>query len=435
MKIKKLFILAAAAAVLSVFSVNLMQAKADTLDGVPPNLNVSESTTQYVEDKVSLNVTSSDNYNIVKTIKVVGPGINQTINQFSKPKILCIYTASDTNHVVLDYIKNQGYDVTVNTNITDVSQLKDYDVIFADAACWKIASSNTASILNQAYDEGYKVLTFGNDNNVGCHLHPITKSNGVANGYYNLVKSSQNDTPYSSVEHIMESYDGQAESDSSRCSITAWPSDTKPIAMDSTNPSAALVTESINNNQGKWINCNLVSPHGLFTNRILDELMWGTDATRQNYSQSVDVTQNGVYTVTAEDFSGNVTTKSVVVSNIRETSMNVLEPQKGHINPLMNNPIIVKIPVTVNSNTNYSLLAKAASDFVGKKYTIPVSSVFLQIEGSTTKIPLSQTDTVLEDNLSQGTKNYVIDVIVDDKWQYKPDSYSVPVMITAKQKY
>lgn len=133
MKIKKLFLLTAVAAALSIFSINSMQTKADTLDGVPPNLNISENTTQYVENKVSLNIISSDNYNIVKNIKISGPGINQTINQFSKPKILCIYTASDTIHPILDYLKAQGYDVTVDTNVTDVSQLKGYDVIFADA--------------------------------------------------------------------------------------------------------------------------------------------------------------------------------------------------------------------------------------------------------------------------------------------------------------
>lgn len=298
------------------------------------------------------------------------------------------------------------------------------------------------SILNQAYDVGYKVLTFGNDNNVDSNIHPITGSNYIASNnsnvgkYYNLVKSSQNDTPYSSVEHIMQAYDGQAESDVSRDCITSWPSDTQPIAMDSTNLSAALVTESINNNHGKWINCNLVSPHGQFTNRILDELMWGTDAARQNYSQSVDVTQNGTYTIAAEDFSGNIATKSITINNIRKASVTVSDQKETeYINPLMNNPVIAKIPVSTNSNTNYSLIARAASDFVGKKYTIPVSSIFLQVEGSNTKISLSKVDTVLVDNVPKGIGNYVIDVIVDDKWQYKPDSYSVPVIITVKQKY
>lgn len=287
--------------------------KSFKLDSTLPSLTLAQPNTSWTNVNTTFNTMMTDNFNIVSSISISGPGINSSVSLQSKPKILCL-SASSAYSATLNYLISKGYDVTINTNATDVSQLAGYDIILYDGYLGSVGNCN---LLNTAYSQGYKVLTLGND--TGPSIHPITSSAGRS-GTYALTQYLNNGTMGSlqgASDHLMGSYDGSAETDSTSL-ITGWASDTRPIAMDTAYPNSPDVLYSVNSNGGKWIHFELSGTHGM-TDAAINELMSGTMATRQSYSQNFTVSQNGTYTITATDLFGNFITKTITASNIDKT--------------------------------------------------------------------------------------------------------------------
>ena len=282
------------------------------LDVTAPTLSISQAdTTVWTNKDVTVSSVSSDNFNGVETLTIAGNSTTKTTDVFAKPKILSVSLASRST---VSYLIAKGYDVTVDTTVTTLAQLSDYDIILSDGQVW---SADKASLLNQAFAAGYRIYSTGNDTASGA-IHPVTTSS-AGSGSFTLTQYANTDhVELGDYDNIMKYYDGAMETDGGQLQVTAYPSDTRVLATNTLYGTASLLY-SVNNNGGKWIHLQGFGPHGTMSRRILDELMLGTQATRQTYTEALTVASNGTYTVTAEDFFGNQTNQTITVSNIDKT--------------------------------------------------------------------------------------------------------------------
>ena len=282
------------------------------LDVTAPTLAISQAdTTVWTNKDVTVSSVSSDNFNGVETLTIAGNSTTKTTDVFAKPKILSVSAASRST---VSYLIAKGYDVTVDTTVTTLAQLSGYDIILSDGQAW---AADNASLLNQAYAAGYRIFSTGNDTASGA-IHPVTTSS-AGSGSFTLTQYANTDhVELGDYDNIMKYYDGAMEADGGQLQVTAYPSDTRVLATNTLYGTASLLY-SVNNNGGKWIHLQGFGPHGTMSRRILDELMLGTKATRQTYTEALTVASNGTYTVTAEDFFGNKTNQTITVSNIDKT--------------------------------------------------------------------------------------------------------------------
>ena len=152
------------------------------------------------------------------------------------------------------------------------------------------------------------------------------------------------------------------------------------------------------------------------------------DGTTVNGSfASYTVNQNGTYTFTATDNVGNISTQSITVSNIRELKINLVVPSTvnfGHLNPLMSNGT-ASVAFNISSNYNYDMYANISGSKV---------SVKNDADSNYTDLIPSQT-IKFENNIQSGTSNQNIDLQFanDNDWSLAPGTYSIPVVVTAKQ--
>lgn len=293
------------------------------LDSTAPNLNVFQPSTAWTPNPTIIRANMSDNFNGIEKVSISGPGLSKTTrNTFSKPKVLSLLT-QDGNRGVLAYIKEQGYDITYKTDITSVNDFAGYDIILYDGAYFMVNGFN--GILNEAYNKGYRILTFGNDTNEEANIHPVISAYHMANTNHHLIQYMNQGGNVGELynrgdsDNLMKYYDGKTEEDNSMNLVSSYPSDTRPIAMNSLDPTSPSILYSVNNNGGKWLHFQIYDNNGYVTNRAIDELMLGTMAKRMSYTEDFTVTENGVYTIETEDFFGNITTKQINVTNIDTT--------------------------------------------------------------------------------------------------------------------
>jgi hypothetical protein len=282
------------------------------LDVTAPNLAISQADAAVWTNKdVTVSSVSSDNFNGVEKLTIAGNSTTKTTDVFAKPKILSVSLASRST---VSYLIAKGYDVTVDTTVTTLAQLSGYDIILSDGQAW---SADKASLLNQAFAAGYRIYSTGNDTASGA-IHPVTTSSAGSGSFTLTQYANTSHVESGDYDNIMKYYDGATETDGGQLKVTAYPSDTRVLATNTLYGTASLLY-SVNNNGGKWIHLQGFGPHGTMSRRILDELMLGTKATRQTYTEALTVASNGTYTVMAEDFFGNQTSQTITVSNIDKT--------------------------------------------------------------------------------------------------------------------
>lgn len=302
------------------------------LDTVNPTISVTQPNTAPSLDNTSIIVSGTDNFNIIKRMKVTGPGTNITREVYSKPKILFINWSEECSNVFYSFY-NAGYDVTFNDKITSVSQMAGYDIIAATFGYYTIPDA-TANLLNQAYAAGYNILSAGNDTR--NNIKPITTT-VTSSGDYGFVRhispSSVPDHNLGAPDHLMEYFPNAdiPESDGGYEIISGLAPGARAIARINPTDYDPTLLEMIDSTTGaKWIHYQFFRETPILDRRAADELMWGTTRKRQTYSETFNVTSNGTYTVTAEDQSGNITTKTITVDNIRrpapKTNSSTLAP-------------------------------------------------------------------------------------------------------------
>lgn len=291
------------------------------LDTTNPNLNLSLSNTNWTNQNIYLTSKATDNMNIIERRSFINK-LNQisTEDVYSEPNILLI-TGYDTSPI-RDYIGNRVNVTTVNVaSVTSINQLKRYDLVIYDGYCWSLSSS-FATFLNQAFEEGVSIITNFNDDPFNLAISNSAasvidgnytfKNNVVGTGYFN-----------GRLNRFSYIFDGKSEGDSNYYKIGAG-TDTFVISNvthskdDTTTPAVLMKTHS---NGNKWIHFQS-SSLSVRTNamyRAIDEIMTGTMKTRQTYTSSYEISENGTYGVEVEDFSGNKTKQTVNVTNIDKT--------------------------------------------------------------------------------------------------------------------
>ena len=302
------------------------------LDSVAPTLSVSQSTTSWTNKDITLTATASDDMNIIETYSFYDKNNNiSTSNIYSKPKILILYTNDSvlTSTASFAYnLKNKNqYSVTTKlvTSSTTVNDLKGYDIVVWDNLYW--ATSNTISaLLNSAFDNGISIFSAHNDYISDSYLVDNTSVNHSGQYTYSKFLNNNNPSEYLTVgrsDRFTNYLNGVTESDSNYYTLGSLKSGVFKLAemtTSDTNTKAPAVLYKTGTNGNKWIHVQKAQYVNVFAERVIDELMHGKSKTRQSYSKSYTISENGTYKIEVSDFSGNKTSKTITVSNIDKTA-------------------------------------------------------------------------------------------------------------------
>ncbi len=199
----------------------------------------------------------------------VPEGANFSTELASK-KILIVEDSRDYNTAPTT-LKKLGYNVTIKKD-AKLSDLKGYDIIAAFGNVWSL-TSETESLLKQAYEAGYKVLTDGNDISAGYRTWMFETSVYMDNTgakYSRTGAGGLNPAfPYTFSETAFNN-------DTWQC-ITKLKPGVVPIAMgDTTGPDANCITASAvtNGNGGRYFHMTKYNHTGTGTNIIESAIDW-----------------------------------------------------------------------------------------------------------------------------------------------------------------
>jgi len=172
---------------------------------------------------------------------------------WQQPKILIIcnmhssgsyYTCSSTGTdapVVYELIK-QGFDVTFNTAASTLSDLQGYDIIVSAGYVWDVRKGG---LLKQAYDNGYKIITQGND--ADSSIYPIT-----TNEWRVVSPISWAMVGESNCGSICDGWTETVDIDDTGSLVTSIPPDAKVLArMKADSTKIALI--SLEKGRGRWV--------------------------------------------------------------------------------------------------------------------------------------------------------------------------------------
>lgn len=291
------------------------------LDTTNPNLNLSLSNTNWTNQNIFLTSKATDNMNIIERRSFINK-LNQvsTEDVYSDPKILIIdgYGSSSIN----EFIGNRVNVSYINgTSISSISQLKGYDLVIYDGRYWSI-EPNVSNVLNQAFEEGVSIISNLNDDYLNISIGNGTTIN--MNGAYtfkdNIVGTGYFNGRLNRFAYLMN---GIREQDDLGYRKIGPGNDTFVISNvthndGTTTPGILMKTHS---NGNKWIHFHSADYQTVTgaMYRAIDEIMAGTMKTRQSYSKSYEISENGTYGVEIEDFSGNKTKQTINVTNIDKT--------------------------------------------------------------------------------------------------------------------
>lgn len=165
--------------------------------------------------------------------------------ELAAKKILVVEDSRDYN-TAPQALKKLGYDVTIKKDAT-LADLEGYDIIAAFGNVWTLTGA-TESLLKQAYNAGYKVLTDGNDINSGVRSWMFETSEYMDNTgakYSRTGAGGLNPAfPYTFTETAFDN-------DTWQC-ITSLKPGVVPIAMgNKEGPDSKCITASaVSNDQG-----------------------------------------------------------------------------------------------------------------------------------------------------------------------------------------
>ena len=419
------------------------------LDTIKPNLNVGLSNSNWTNKNIYINANSSDNMNIVERMSFTNKNNQKSYyDLYSNPKILLI-KGFDVS-AVGDYIGNRTNVTTIQgDSINSVNQLKGYDIVIYDGAHWEM-KTNVAPILNQAFEDGVSIITNFNDD-----YENISIGNGnttITGGTYTFSNYSNNNSNYmhylnGRLNRFAYLMDGKSESDGAGYRKIYAGNDAFIISTVTHNdgtqtPGVLMETHSSGN---KWIHfqaANLPTSSGALF-RAMDEIMHGTMKTRQNYNKSFEISENGTYVIESEDFSGNITSKSITVSNIDKNAptidvsgvptkwvnsatltVSAADDLSGITQIILPNGSAISgnsANYVVKENGNYTFRARDAAGNETVK-TVNVSLIDNTINDITN---VNGTTTIIDKNTSKRRMEFSYSGIVDSQSGFKGYSYVI----------
>ena len=414
------------------------------LDTIKPNLNVGLSNSNWTNKNIYINANSSDNMNIVERMSFTNKNNQKSYHDlYSNPKILLIKGFNTSP--IEDSIGNR---VTVTTiaasSINSVTQLKGYDIVIYDGAHWEM-KTNVAPILNQAFEQGVSIITNFNDDYANISIGNGNVTN--ASGTYTFKDYNTGGSFRGRLNRFAYLMNGASEGDGGGYKKIYAGNDAFIISTVTHNdgtqtPGVLMETHSSGN---KWIHfqaANLPTSSGALF-RAMDEIMHGTMKTRQNYNKSFEISENGTYVIESEDFSGNITSKSITVSNIDKNAptidvsgvptkwvnsatltVSAADDLSGITQIILPNGSAISgnsANYVVKENGNYTFRARDAAGNETVK-TVNISLIDNNIDNITN---VNGTTTIIDKNSSKRRMEFSYSGIVDSQSGFKGYSYVI----------
>ena len=171
----------------------------------------------------------------------------------SNPNILVI-SNDESYDPIEDYLESEGFNITVDTTVTTVSEVAAYnpDIVLAEGYVWAIMTkgSGNDALLNDLYDAGYNLITQGNDQT--NTIYPISSTTSSGSVAWTFDRNGSSGHP------ITEGWSQSSQPTDSGQAITGAHSKANILAnmnYDSSKIAVILLQES---GRGKWVH---IQPH------------------------------------------------------------------------------------------------------------------------------------------------------------------------------
>lgn len=195
-----------------------------------------------------------------------------TISQNHNKNVKLLYLSTYTNAPFITRLKALGYNITSNSSLTNIDEIKKYDIVISDGHYWSVEN---AALLNKLYNNGVKLITGGND--TGNSILPIVSSQNVGSeANLNIDRVVKNEATFA-----LPSYN--PGNDSSSYIITQAMTNSK-IWYKTTSFNSPSILSIQNGRGGEWIHTQSILGGNAL--RQSDELLMGLiDYLTQSISQ------------------------------------------------------------------------------------------------------------------------------------------------------